>query len=294
MPDVTDELALRLACWNAICDAATTGAVTPSLLRRLGVYGGAQGIWVDKNRTKAISPSGEGLTVGLLHLGKRYADDLFDDGALYHYPDTGRPRRRDASEIAATKEAAESGLPIFYISKPSPASQYRDVRLGWVEGWDDDEAVFLIRFGEDPPQELLTEDMSDDEPFVLVDHEQKQHRTVAARSNQPKFHLRVFQRYGGKCAVCDLSVSVLLDAAHLRPKKEHGSDHPANGLVLCKNHHSAFDDGLFRIDPESLRCLPRRDGPSLNDLGITRASIDHLRKKPHPEALVWCWEQSLK
>jgi hypothetical protein len=59
------------------------------MLRGLGVYGGAQGVWVDKARTKEIAPAG--VTVALLHTGCSYADDLSADGVVYHYPKTGRP-----------------------------------------------------------------------------------------------------------------------------------------------------------------------------------------------------------
>jgi putative restriction endonuclease len=49
--------------------------VTPQLLRDLGIYGGAQGVWVNKERTSQITPGG-GVTVALLHTGASYADDL--------------------------------------------------------------------------------------------------------------------------------------------------------------------------------------------------------------------------
>ena len=28
----------------------------------------------------------DGLTVGVLHLGKSYADNLYDDGIIHHFP----------------------------------------------------------------------------------------------------------------------------------------------------------------------------------------------------------------
>ena len=73
--------------------------VTPQVLRELGVYGGAQGVWIDKARTIRVAPTG--VTMGLLHTGSSYADDLSTDGVIYHFPRTDRAGDRDLSEIRA-------------------------------------------------------------------------------------------------------------------------------------------------------------------------------------------------
>lgn len=76
--------------------------MAPGLLRELEIYGGAQGIWVDKARTSIVTP--EGVAVGLLHTGSSYADDLADDGVIYHYPQTWRASGgRDAAEVAVPR-----------------------------------------------------------------------------------------------------------------------------------------------------------------------------------------------
>ncbi len=59
------------------------------------MYGGAQGIWVDKARTGKLAENGNGVTVSLTHSGKSYPDDWSEDGVIYHYPDTHRPPGRD-------------------------------------------------------------------------------------------------------------------------------------------------------------------------------------------------------
>lgn len=40
--------------------------------------------------------------------------------------------------------AKELGLPIFVISHSEGADQLRDVRVGWVQDWDDDDKLFVI------------------------------------------------------------------------------------------------------------------------------------------------------
>src|SRR5215207_1790959 len=100
---MSDELRHRLRLWAELKER-DPGNLEPKLLRDLGVYGGAQGIWVDKNRTGPLTPSGVGATVSILHTGRHYPDDLSDEGVIYHYPLTSRSPGRDAGEVAATKE----------------------------------------------------------------------------------------------------------------------------------------------------------------------------------------------
>ena len=123
--DVQQERQHREEMWSELVRQGGPKRTKAQLLRRLGIYGGAQGIWVDKDRTKAIAPSG--VTVGLLHTGRHYADDLAEQGVVYHYPETARRYNRDQAEVAATKKAAELRLPVFVTtnffstSSPSPS-----------------------------------------------------------------------------------------------------------------------------------------------------------------------------
>jgi putative restriction endonuclease len=130
---VPAERSRRWRMWEQLVDARGPQGVQPGLLRELGIYGGAQGIWVDKQQTQAAAP-GTGVAVGLLHTGSAYADDLADDGVIYHYPATSR-RGKDEAEIAAVKAAGETpAARVFVIIYSGPGLTRRDVRLGWVEG----------------------------------------------------------------------------------------------------------------------------------------------------------------
>ncbi len=110
-----------------------------------------------------------------------------------------------------------------------------------------------------------------------------------ARVGQQRFKFLVFERYALRCAVCGISAPQLLDAAHLRPKRERGSDDPRNGLVLCASHHRALDAGLFAIEPGSLRIRFTATGPDAASLRIDYPTLKHLPKKPHAEAIRWLW-----
>ena len=154
---ITQELEHRWQLWRTLLATGGPMGVSPQRLRTLGMYGGAQGVWVDKARTAPLTANGDGVTIGVLHTGTAYADDLSVDGVLYHYPRTQRPLGRDRAEIQATKAAGELGCPLFVITYPTPQAATRDVHLSWVEGWDDAAQLFLITFGEAPPPQLLPE-----------------------------------------------------------------------------------------------------------------------------------------
>jgi putative restriction endonuclease len=279
------ERARREAMWASLQAAGGPNGLSPRLLREVGVYGGAQGIWIDADRTRGIDGT-DGITVSLLHTGRHYADELSADGVLYHYPRTGRPSGRDRSEVAATKAAGRLRLPVFVVTPGVPTSS-RNVHKGWIEGWDDDAEVFLVTFAEELPPEPPSD--QGESPFVLETEITRSSRSVVSRPNQQRFKFAVLKLYGPACAVCDLAVTDLLQAAHLRGKAERGSDDPRNGLVLCALHHVAYDRGLFAIEPTSqdVRVLP--NGPDAGQLRLTRGSLHHLPWKPHQEALIYAW-----
>jgi hypothetical protein len=57
---VADELSRRLELWEQI-SAGDAANAEPTALRSMRVYGGAQGIWVDKMTTASLSPDDKGL-----------------------------------------------------------------------------------------------------------------------------------------------------------------------------------------------------------------------------------------
>ena len=58
-------------------------------------------------------------------------------------------------------------------------------------------------------------------------------------------------RHYEMCAVCGLDASALLQAAHVIPVADpRSSDHPSNGVRLCRNCHALFDAGILLIRPD--------------------------------------------
>ena len=96
-----------------------------------------------------------------------------------------------------------------------------------------------------------------DAPFV--DDDQMLEATVRRRRRDGAFRDRVINAYGGRCAVCELSLqlqehSVGLEAAHIHWHALGGTSEVRNGLALCVLHHKLFDLGSFTVG-ENLRVL---------------------------------------
>jgi putative restriction endonuclease len=75
------------------------------------------------------------------------------------------------------------------------------------------------------------------------------------QKRDPSFRLKILTLYNFQCAVCGLdikllSVSIGLDAAHIRWHNQGGPDTETNGLALCVLHHKIFDLGAFTISPD--------------------------------------------
>lgn len=280
--EIAAEKSLRLGLWEELCEFDIAN-IPPGLLHEKGIYGGAQGVWVDKARTAELSEDGNGVTVAILHTGRHYPDDLSPDGVIYHYPDTNRGPK-DTNEIAATKNASRSGLPIFVILPGEKSQAMRHLHLGWVEDWDDKGGCFLSRVA--PPAKQ-------DEPFYLTSDADHGMTRAKTRKHQERFRFHVLQQYGNKCAVCDIALSQLLIAAHIRGKRENGSDDWRNGLPLCGTHHDAFDLHLFGIDP-STREIKFSPKVNAEDLGIMLPMVSTIHGQPHRDALEWRWQQTRK
>lgn len=282
---VSAERARRERLWDQLRRQGGPSAVSPQLLRDLRVFGGSQGIWVDKNRTQAVTSRDHGVTVSVLHTGSHYPDDLAENGLIYHYPATDRPPARDAAEVEATKAAASLSIPLFVITHNPESGNLRDVRKGWVASFDDASAQFLIVFQDKPPAPPAPPP-PESEPFQALQHRDRRPSMGSSLSRKGEFRFGVFKRYGAECAVCRIRLLEALDAVHIVPVEDLGTDDPRNGLPLCATHHRAFDAQRFAIHPETLR-IETRSPFTTDQLRISVPSLHHLTCTPHKDALAW-------
>lgn len=112
--------------------------------------------------------------------------------------------------------------------------------------------------------------------------------SVNLRPNQQVFRNSVMDKYGACCSVCSIDILELIEAAHIIPKKDRGTDLPENGLPLCVLHHKAYDANLFCIHPDTLAVAAHPTGPTLEQLLITKEHINRLAS-PSRDVLAWRW-----
>jgi putative restriction endonuclease len=91
---------------------------------------------------------------------------------------------------------------------------------------------------------------------------------VQQRVGQARFRETVLDAYSSKCTLCRLRHRELLDAAHIVPVAEHGSDRVTNGMSMCKIHHAAYDSDIVGVRPDGVAevrrdVLEETDGPML-------------------------------
>ena len=86
---------------------------------------------------------------------------------------------------------------------------------------------------------------SESVPAILRDEDAKQGRDI-------KFRLQIVPLYHYACALCGVKMLLpsgvtLVEAAHIHQFAQSKNDDITNGMALCRNHHWAFDQGLWSI-----------------------------------------------
>ena len=269
---VNIEFQHRMSLWNKLKREWNSKDIPPSNLRDMRIYGGAQGVWLDKSRTKLITDGDEGITVSVLHLGSAYADDLKKDRIFYHYPKTNRPPNRDLSEINATKRTALLSIPIFVVINSENKTKSRDVKLGWVVNWDDDELLFEIVFSDESPSEQVTQDdwaVLEDEVDKPIKYPEGSTRRISVnvyeRSAQARSDCLAY--FGTTCKVCGFNFGDVfgefgkgfIHVHHKKPLSEINDDYqvdPIGDLVpVCPNCHAMVHKRKPAFSIEDIRNL---------------------------------------
>lgn len=230
------------------------------------------------------------------------------------------PERRLTDNLGPLRNLAREG-DIVLFSKDLDVDSCIEIRL-IRQGSDEFQRVFELvgarRWGvldrQNPPvsiQELedaeayITSQAST-QPVAFVNGRREKETVSVRKARDRAFRRRVLEQYDFQCAftgrtfASPLGMKVVgLDAAHVVPVAELGSDHPANGLPLTKDLHWAFDKGLIGVKddrtvfvPHSVRSIPGNE--FLRDLHGT--PIREAREQTFrvmSEALEWHRENRL-
>ncbi len=108
------------------------------------------------------------------------------------------------------------------------------------------------------------------------------------RKRDPNFRPRVLLAYEYRCAVCGFdvrlgSVSIALDAAHIRWHQAGGPDEESNGLALCVLHHKTFDLGAFTVADGVLLVSEQANGTAGFEEALLRHHNKPVRQAQRPE-----------
>lgn len=116
-------------------------------------------------------------------------------------------------------------------------------------------------------QKAVSRPLVEDELNILPEERRRAIRQVTETIRNDKFRKAVLQVYKNKCAICGLQLG-LVEASHIVPVKEGGTDEITNGIALCPNHHKAFDAGLILLTTDYHIILNDRKAKELRSSGI--------------------------
>lgn len=280
------EIKRRLDAWEKLKESPNWPIVTSEEVRELKILGGQSGVWVDKERTSKLIQ--HGVVVGLLHTGKHYDDDIDETGILYHYPTTDRPAARDSNEIQAIKNAKILGIPIFVIQNLKGGKR---VNLAWMNDSDDVLRICVLTFhGVAPELNKFNLPSSTETEIKLFGEKRTKKSQIERAERDPLFKFNILKRFQGKCLITGLDVTEMLDAAHIIPVANGGTEHPENGLLLSASVHRALDAGLWAINPETLHIETRNAGPDARRMKLEVIDLNPVSALLNSRALSFRYE----
>ena len=216
-------------------------AVPAGELRRFRIHlKGQSGIFKPAELTDPLS-----LTTTIT---SRHTQDVIE-GSCVLYDYVSRDYENDA-----LKRCGDAELPLIYFLQTTrrPSPEYVIFAPVYVAGWDDETRRFLVDLSEQRPSDLVAR-LRTTRQLGLFRASSRELTTsyvvstVQQRLDEARFRNAVLDAYRDRCAVCDLHVRAVLDAAHVSPE---GNLDIRNGIALCGTHHRAFGAGILTFDEE--------------------------------------------
>lgn len=142
---------------------------------------------------------------------------------------------------------------------------------------------------------LLRGEPSDDADSAGSER-QREMREIWARRGQPRFRRELLRVYMARCAVSDTDSIHVLEACHLVPVAEGGTDAMSNGVLLRSDLHTLFDLDLVGINPVGVIVVV---SPRLAETEYQSLEGRKLRfpadpnGRPDAKALHYRWERFL-
>ncbi len=100
-------------------------------------------------------------------------------------------------------------------------------------------------------QQEIADARGDFSPSSLIEAREFVQRSIALRRGQRKFRSQLMIAYNGRCCVTGTPAQDVLEAAHIKPYAQNGSNSVSNGLLLRSDIHVLFDLRLLSVDPKN-------------------------------------------
>lgn len=274
---------------------------------------------LDEAVTSHVSPTTDRYLHAEMFLGTAH---LVDGVVRYQFQTWGGTRSAESritDGLQPLRNRAKEGDIIVFQRRADALDRFRLilVRQGTPEFAEVDQMTGGRRWGallvSDTPmtQRQLTQARTEitelaHQPFSLVKGEVSR---IESRQNRiargSAFREGVRSQYVWRCAISKIDVvtpSSLfeVEAAHIVPLSEGGSDDIRNGIALTQTVHWAFDRGLIGVSPNRTIYIPRlvkqmKENAFLKQFEnkpITEAKETTL--KVHPDAFHWHFEKKVK
>jgi predicted restriction endonuclease len=113
-------------------------------------------------------------------------------------------------------------------------------------------------------------------------------RELLERPYQSKFRKNILIAFNSKCLITGVNIENVLEAAHIVPVANNGSDQTDNGLCLRSDIHQLYDSGHLKLLPtgEIRLSEPAKLGENYGTLPSQIAIPDFVSKKH----LLWRWK----
>ena len=177
------------------------------------------------------------------------------------------PLRNEASGediLLFTKDLDDDGyIQLHLIRKGTPEYAALNAKIGTLRCGPVDPANPPVTVAQLVEAEEYVEEGAAEAPFAFDEERRTTETTTIRKARDRAFRGKLLEQYDNRCAftgrkfISPVGSMVLgLDAAHVIPVNEKGSDHPANGLPLTKDLHWAFDRGLLGVAPDRNILVP--------------------------------------
>jgi putative restriction endonuclease len=254
----------------------------------------------------------------------RLKADLFVDGARiasvetrYQHQTWGgtRPAERRLTDNLGPLRNVSSEGDIVLFTKDLADDDYLQIHLVRSGTKEHDRLNSLLskaRWGsvdpKDPPvsvteiraAEAFVDAQTKEKPNAFMEDRKTFETTTIRKARDRAFRNAVLAQYDYRCAfterkfVSPLSARTMgLDAAHVIPVNDKGSDHPANGLPLTKELHWAFDRGLIGVNIDRTILVPKSVAALVGNEFLKGLHGRSIQEAKHPmcraldEAFAW-------